>query len=231
MRRRSPRPWPSAVLLASLATLVAGCSSTAGGAPVGLATAAASHGPSSPASPSGPASPNGPASGSGSALLASLVPYPAGARPWVKNKTGVLGLDAFVDNFYVAKERATSRSLTVARGFDTSVRRGWINADGTQAEVWLVRFHSAAGARSMYLSVTANWKKAARPTTTFADTEVHGTGELIPKLDSLGNAPAKVATCTGRVFAYVMTFAPASPDKAVTTSLMRRQYALLDTAV
>jgi hypothetical protein len=221
MRFPPPRALPSAVLLATFATLTA-CTVTSGvpmigvKAPPGVVTSAPT-----------PSAPGTRATGPGAALLARVVPYPTGAQPWVRSKTGVLGLDDFVNNFYIAKARASSRSLTAQRGFTTAVRQGWTNADGTQADVWLVQFATAQGARSMSLSVTANWKNAARPISTFADSAVHGTGELIPTLDDLGNACTKVATATGRVFVYVRLYSPVSPDKPAATTLMRQQYDLL----
>jgi hypothetical protein len=108
-----------------------------------------------------------------------------------------------VDDFYAGPHHANSRAVTLERGFSTSVRRGWTNPDGTQSDIWLVRFTSARGARSMYLSVTSNWKTVAKPVTTFPDSAVHGTGELVPDLNPEGYVSAKVATSVGPVFVYV----------------------------
>jgi hypothetical protein len=222
MRFPSPRALPSAVLLATLATLTA-CTASSGTPLIGVKAP-----PDARASAPTPAAPGTRATGPGAALLARVVPYPSGAQPWLQSKTGVLSLDDFVNNFYKAKSRASSRSLTAQRGFTTAVRQAWANADGTRAEVWLVQFATAKGARSMFLSITANWKNAAKPISTFTDSAVHGTGELIPTLDSVGDACTKVATATGRVFVYVRLYTPVSPDRSAAGALMLRQYGLVD---
>jgi hypothetical protein len=138
-----------------------------------------------------------------------------------------MDLDAFLDTFYAPKGRATTRGLLIGRGFTTAVRHGWFNPDGSQEDVWLVRFSSANGAGSEYLSVTGNWKDAAKPTTTFAVPSVHGLGELVPTLDDLGNTSAKTAASRGSVFLYVRVFTPQTPDRRLVTHLAQQQYAAL----
>lgn len=165
--------------------------------------------------------------GPGADLLALLVPYPAGAEPWTKSKTGVLDLDEFVDIFYTSKNRATTRARVVSDGFRTAVRHGWFNADGSQEDVWLVRFASSDGARSEYLSVTDNWKNAAKPTTTFAVPAIHGLGELVPTSDSLGNTSAKAAASRGDLFLYARVFTKQPPEQPAVTHLAQEQYAIL----
>lgn len=202
-----------AVFVLALAPVVAGCSGTASGhSSVGAIGRRAHAAASSTASAS---------------LVSKLLPQPAGATEWPSDKTGAMDLDAFVDKFYAAQGRATSRSLTAQRGFSTAARAGWFNADGTQSDVWLVEFDSEAGARSMYLSTTANWKSAAKPATTFPDTAVHGTGELLPQLDSRGDTSAKVAAYQGRLFVYVRVWHLAAPSKDAVVALMKAQYARL----
>ncbi|MBY8882597.1 hypothetical protein [Actinacidiphila acidipaludis] len=209
--RRTVAP---AVLVLALAPVVAGCSWTAGS---GHSSVGAIGRRARPAA----------SSATHASLLSKLLPEPAGATAWPSDKTGVMDIDGFVDNFYAAQGRAASRSRTLGRGFSTSARAGWVNSDGTQSDIWLVEFDSEEGARSMYLSTTANWKSAAKPATTFPDTAVHGTGELLPQPDSRGNSSAKVAAYDGRLFVYVRVWSPAAPSKGMVVALMKAQYARL----
>lgn len=157
-------------------------------------------------------------------LSALLVPYPAGAVPWKKSRTGVMTLDQFLGTFYTSKNRAATRALLVDRGFVVAVRHGWFNADGTQEDVWLVRFSSAKGAAGEYRGVTDSWKAAAKPTATFPVPAVHGCGESVPVADSLGNTTAKAAASRGAVFLYARVFTREQPDRGRVTRLVREQY-------
>lgn len=157
------------------------------------------------------------------ALLGRLVPYPADARPWTANRTGVFGLSQFIDEFYVTSVWTSERGLMDRRGFVRAARHGWINADGTQDDVWLIDFSGATGARSMYLGLTGTWKTGGS-TTDFADAAVHGQGQSTTALDSLGNASAKVAAVSGHTVVYVKVYTAARPDRAAAASLARAQY-------
>ncbi|MEE4544174.1 hypothetical protein V2S66_19620 [Streptomyces sp. V4-01] len=204
-------PLARVASLAALFGLLAACSVT-GNARIGRAAGA-----SADARVAG-------ASGPGADLMALLVPYPAGARPWTQTRTGVMNLDEFLDAFYTSKNRASTRDLLVSRGFTTAVRHGWFDADGTQKDIWLVRFSSAEGAGSEYLSVTGNWRDAAKPTTTFALPAIHGLGELVPAVDDLGHTSAKAAASLGDVFLYARVYARTSPERAEVSGLAEKQY-------
>ncbi len=186
------------------------------------AVSASARGTSAGAAVAGPDASQAPAD---AALLDRLLPYPADARRWGADRTGVLGLGRFIDNFYVKSSWDNERGLMTQRRFVRAARHGWINADGSQDDVWLVDFATAAGARSMYLGLTGNWKDAARPAAEFADPAVHGEGQTTTTLDSLGNAYAKVAAVSGHTVVYVKVYTAASPERAAAVALMARQYA------
>ncbi|TKA00732.1 hypothetical protein [Actinacidiphila oryziradicis] len=160
-------------------------------------------------------------------LLSKLVPYPSGARPWTHNKTGVLTLDEFDTIFYKVSVQGEERSLLARRRFSTAVRHGWYNADGTQAEVFLVEFSSSTGAQGMYLALTSEWKQDTTSGTAFTDPAVHGTGELEPALDSSGNMTAKETAYVGHTFIYVRYYDPAAPNKTEVMRLVQHQYRLV----
>jgi hypothetical protein len=157
--------------------------------------------------------------------LSALVPYPGGASPWVHNKTGQLTLDEFLDNFYASDARKDEKTLMLQRGFRTAVRRGWIGADNTQSDVWIVTFKDAAGARSMYLGLTSGWKDGKDPV--FTDAAVGGTGQTESSLDDLGNADAKVVAPVGDRVMYVRYYTAARPSKGGAEALAAQQYARL----
>lgn len=179
----------------------------------------------SPASSTSSASSDFSASGTADAqaLLGEMVPYPAGARPWTQSKTGAFGLSDFIDNFYVASARAQETPTVQRRGFTGAARHGWFTMDGSQDEVWLVDFATDTGAQSMLLGLSNSWKEEASSGAAYQDPAVNGTGMTNPTLDAQGNAWAKEAARVGRTLVYVITFAPATPDKAAAEALIKQQ--------
>jgi hypothetical protein len=172
------------------------------------------------------------AAGSGSAdaqaLMGKLVPYPAGAQAWTKNLTGTFSLDGFLGLFFAPTAKAHEHALMVDRGFAGAVRRGWIAADGTQEEVWLVDFSAPSGASSLYLGLTNEWKQSPPAgSTSYPDPAVHGMGMSNTTLDAMGNSTVKEMAVVGRTFVYVRSFVPATPNKANAQALIKQQVGLL----
>ncbi|MBF9068337.1 hypothetical protein [Streptacidiphilus fuscans] len=157
------------------------------------------------------------------ALLGEMVPYPAGARPWAQSKTGAFGLSDFINNFYVPDARAQETPSVQRRGFTGAARHGWFTADGSQDEVWLVDFATDTGAQSMLLELSNSWKEETSSGAGYQDPGVNGMGMTNPTLDAQGNAWAKEAARVGRTLVYVITFAPATPDKAAAEALIKQQ--------
>jgi hypothetical protein len=162
------------------------------------------------------------------ALLGKMVPYPTGARPWTHSRTGAFGLNDFIDNFYQQAARVEELPLAQRRGFTGAARHGWFTADGSQAEVWLVDFAQTSGAQSMFLGLTDSWKQNTSAGPLYQDPVVHGTGQVNPTLDSLGDATVKEAAVVGRTLAYVIYFSAATPDKASAMALLKQQVAALN---
>jgi hypothetical protein len=118
---------------------------------------------------------------------------------------------------------ADETGLATRRGFVTSARQGWINTNGTQSEVFLIQFGAPAGARSMDLDLTGNWKVNQPDGRPFTDSAVPASGIVINKLDSLGNAEVRLAAVRGDILVYIRYYSAATPDKAGAESLLHRQ--------
>ena len=218
---RSRRLRSVPVLAAALASLSACGSPPAATHPGAEPKAPAASAPANPA-PAGTA-----AGGPGAALLAEVVPYPSDARPWEADRTGLLSLKKFVDNFYAESDWTSQSGLMSQRGFVQAARHGWINSDGSQDDVWLVEFGSGSGAKSMYLSLTNSWKTRSRSATNFTDPAARGEGQYTTALDGQGDASAKVTAVSGHLVVYVKVYTAGRPSKGDVLDLMNRQLSLL----
>jgi len=191
-----------------LAALLAGCSavSSAAASPSAKGTAAASPR----------------AAGQG---LPGLLPVPAGARPWTTNTNAQLGRVAFVHAFYVQKGWTSEAALYLRRGFVTGAAEGWINADGSQQSIAIIRFASAVGAESTYDDFTASWTDDYTNVTMLSDTAVTGAvGMSDPTLDTYGNARVEFAVVVGDEVIDVHEYTAATPDPAAARALLLKQY-------
>lgn len=155
--------------------------------------------------------------------MAKTLPVPAGAEAWTNTPTGVLDLNGFVHGFYLSRAWTVETELATRRGFVTSTRHGWISADGSQSDIFLVQFRSAAGAQSMYLDLTQGWKQNPSQGTTFTDPALHASGFVVSNLDALGNARVELTTAHGNVLVRVTYWSAAAPDRAAAESLLQRQ--------
>jgi hypothetical protein len=206
-----------AVLAAALVSL-SGCgllksdakpAATASGTPVTGSPSAVAPASATPAGP-------------GAALLAEVLPVPAGATPW--KQTGVLPLTSFVQSFYVQSVWSRETALAKHRGFVRSARHGWVNADGSQDDVWLIDFRTAAGADAMYKGLTDAWTDGTS-TTDFTVAAVHGKGQLTTAPDARGNGSAKIAAVKGHILIYTRAYTAGHANKDAALDLMVRQWA------
>jgi hypothetical protein len=173
----------------------------------------ASGGSSTPTAPSMPNS--GP--------LGTL-PIPADAKPWKENLSQPMGLDAFIRAFYVASAFSKEKSLYTQRGFIAGTIQGWINADGSQQSIALIKFKGSSGALSLFDGLTGTLKDTPKPATTITDSADGGVGVVDPTLDSLGNASAEIAAHTGPYVIDVHQFNASSPDSQAAKDLLLQQY-------
>jgi hypothetical protein len=184
--------------------------------------------PSSPSTASGTSATDfGPIPPASTALVARFSPYPAGARPWVKNKTGPLALDEFVELFYVEDAWTDEKSLAKQRGMQGVARHGWFNKDESQTELYLVKFSAAHGAQDIYQDLMDSWADKTGSVTSFDAPAVHGKGLIDPVADSQGDTTVKIAFVVNDVFVYMRYYTPGTPDKTGAMALALKQYTTL----
>ncbi|MES4888892.1 hypothetical protein [Streptomyces sp. NPDC096012] len=160
--------------------------------------------------------------------MAAIVPVPAGAHAWT-DRNGALDLDGFAHGLFKAEAVSQEKAVLVRRRFVAAARQGWIANDGSQADIFLVRFAAPTGAESMYKSTAASWRTKSTPhQRTFADPADHATGCVISSLDNLGNASVKLISFRSDLFVYVHYFTAATPDRSGAQKLLRRQLDALD---
>jgi hypothetical protein len=153
-----------------------------------------------------------------------VLPMPADAKAWDDNKSTPMGLDAFIKAFYVESAFAKEKSLYIQRGFVSGTIQGWINADGSQQSIAIVKFKKSSGAVSLFDGLTGTLKDTPKPATPMTDPADGGVGVVDPTLDSLGNANAEIAAHTGVYVIDVHEFTASTPDPAAAKALLLRQY-------
>jgi hypothetical protein len=153
-----------------------------------------------------------------------VLPMPAGAKAWDDNSDTPMGLEAFVKAFYVQSAWTKEEGLYRQRGFVSGTIQGWINADGSQQSITIVKFKGSSGAVSLFDGLTGTLKDTPKPATVMTDSSDGGVGVVDPTLDSLGNANAEIAAHTGAYVIDVHQFTASTPDAAAAKSLLLRQY-------
>jgi hypothetical protein len=177
---------------------------------------------------SSPNSPQAPAKQKPGPL--GVLPVPPGATPWTQNTSKPIGLDAFVDSFYIQSSRAWELGRFKTRGFRSAVIEGWINSNGSQQKIAIIQFATANGAVSLFDDLTGSWRDKPKPATLLTDSAVGGEGWVNPTLDSLGNAKVEIAARIGNTVIDVTEFTAGTPDVAAARSLMLKQYDSLKAA-
>lgn len=153
-----------------------------------------------------------------------VLPMPAGAKAWDDNKSTPMGLDAFIKAFYVESAFSKEKALYTQRGFVAGTIQGWINADGSQESIAIIKFKASSGAISLFDGLTGTLKDTPKPATTITDPADGGVGVSDPTIDSLGNANAEIAAHTGVYVIDVHEFTASTPDPAAAKVLLLRQY-------
>lgn len=155
--------------------------------------------------------------------MATILPVPADAHAWTV-RNGVLDLDGFAHGLFAADAVSGEKAVLVRRRFVVAARQSWISADGSQADIFLVRFAAPTGAESMYESMAHTWQTSDKPhQRAFADPADHATGSVDSAVDKLGNAGVKLISARDDVFVYVHYFTAATPDRGGAQNLLRRQ--------
>ena len=90
--------------------------------------------------------------------------------------------------------------------------QGWINADGSQQSIAIIKFKGSSGAVSLFDGLTGTLKDTPKPAKTISDPADGGVGISDPTIDSLGNANAEIAAHTGVYVIDVHQFTASTPD-------------------
>jgi hypothetical protein len=199
------------------------------------ALAACASAPAASSSPSSAPATSASATASPDAAAADpgplgVLPVPAGATPWIANTNTPMNLDAFVQQFYVKTGWTEEEGLYKQRGFTSAAIEGWINLDGSQQSINIVRFSTAKGALSLFDGTTNTWRGNPKPAEMLTDPAVDGVGWINPTLDSDGNARVEIAAQLGDTVIDVIEYTAATPDVAAAKSLILKQYESLKTA-
>jgi hypothetical protein len=218
--RRFVRYVPLMALIPVLAAcrVVPDFSSASGGPPAtpSVAMPSVTHISGGSSTPTAPSVPN--------AGPLGTLPIPADAKPWKENLSQPMGLDAFIKAFYVTSAFSKEKSLYSQRGFIAGTIQGWINANGTQQSIAIIKFKGSSGATSLFDGLTGTLKDTPKPATTITDSADGGVGVVDPTLDSLGNASAEIAAHTGAYVIDVHQFNASSPDAQAAKDLLLQQF-------
>ena len=231
MRKVVRSAW---LLGVGVAAAVAGCASTPSIPPATPSSpAAASTAPAAPtavasggqyaaatASPS-PAAPTSPL---------GLLPIPSDANAWTTNTDALMGLGAFIQQFYNPGSRPGEESLYRQRGFVSGAFEGWFNADGSQQSIAIARFASASGATYAFSDLSGSFGQKPAPSTVFTDSADGAVGSADPTLDSEGNAFVDITGHVGDYLVAVQEFSAKTPDPAAAKALLLQQVEALKSA-
>jgi len=149
---------------------------------------------------------------------------PADAKPWHDNKSTPLGLDAFVEAFYVTSAWSTEKGLYKQRGFVSGTIQGWINADGSQESIAIAKFKGSSGAVSLFDGLTGTLKDSPAPAKAITDSSDGGVGVSHPTLDSDGDALAEIVAHTGVYVIDVHEWRASTPAPYTAKALLLKQY-------
>jgi len=167
------------------------------------------------------------AAGDGAALLAKVLPTPAGAKAVTVSGTtgGTMTLDQFVQKEFSGDQ--TERGRLQARDFRVAAQRDWL-ADGVETAVQLVQFGADSGAESFALGQVNAYAADADVTGKFTvPGATHGSGFEKSALDKAGNRRTILVAQDGSIAVYIVVFTPGNFDRASDISLMQRQLTAL----
>jgi hypothetical protein len=138
-----------------------------------------------------------------------------------------MGLTAFIQAFYVKSGWSEEEGLYLRRGFVSAVQQGWINSDGSQQSITLIRFAVPAGATSAFDDLSSAWKDKPKPVTILADPAIGAVGWSDPTMDTLGNTEVEFAVAVGDIMIRVSEYTAVRPDADAAKALLQKQYDVL----
>lgn len=196
--RRGARRFSLLIVGASVAGCAASPATSAGGAATQVSSASARPS-ASKAAASAVSTPSRNAAFPGADTPGPLgvLPLPRQSAAWSDNSHTSMGLDAFIDRFYVSSDRADEKRLYVRRGFKSGIIEGWFNADQTQQRIAIARFSSVTGASSAFDDLANYLRGKNAPWKALTDSADGAVGTVDPQLDPEGNAFVDIAARVG----------------------------------
>jgi hypothetical protein len=191
------------------------------------AVAAAGGTSATPAPSTTLATPAAVPSGDGTALLAKVLPVPAGAKNvTVSGSTGgVMSLDQFLQREY--PDNPLEKGRMQSRDFLVAAQREWVDSSGVEVHIQLIQFGAADGAESDVLGQANAYSHDSEVTGTFTLSAPHGTGYEKSKFDPAGNRRMILLAQDGPIAVFVYLYTPTSLDRPSAIALMQRQLAAL----
>jgi hypothetical protein len=153
-----------------------------------------------------------------------LLAVPANATPASQNANIPMGLDAFVQRYYLKSAWKEEESLLTRRGFKSGAIETWINPDGSQQSVVIASFATSTGALSQFDGMTSTWRGEPKPARMITYAEVGGLGWVNPTLDAYGNARVEIAVRDADMVIDVVEYTADSPDIPAAEALLLKQY-------
>lgn len=162
--------------------------------------------------------------GDGKALLAAILPAPAGAKP---NKIdgssdGVMDLDQIMQVDFT--DDSDERGILQARGFTVAAERDWRGTDGVEVDTELIQFNTADGARSHILGQQGAYGRDTDFTSSFAIAGTAlGNGYESPTLDKYGNHRTTILVQDGNIAILMYFFNPGTLNRAKEIAALQAQ--------
>jgi hypothetical protein len=141
-------------------------------------------------------------------------------RPFSSN--GALDMDGFVKALFAPSIATQEKDKLTQRGFIAAAHRGWLGTDGTDGDIYLIRFSSAAGAQSMNDAMVHTWQdeQAGSPVSDPAD---QANGVIKTKPDEFAMADVGLVTTRGDTVVYIRYGHLTAPDQVGAQNLLHRQ--------
>lgn len=162
----------------------------------------------------------------GAALLARVLPRPAGATQAHATKQGVLSLRDYMSQLY--PDDPAEQPRLIFRCFQTAAHQTWVLPNGTVIGVWLIQFGTAAGARSYILAdEQANEADPANSDHFQVPGVRDGIGLGDPSLNKYGDTVTRLLGDDGNTAILINLFRPVGTDNKAAARILQAQSARL----
>ncbi|MEV5878381.1 hypothetical protein AB0L75_29980 [Streptomyces sp. NPDC052101] len=163
-------------------------------------------------------------------LKDELLPAPAGSKPDRTNglpPRAILDLDQFVRGLFVAKSVNTEKDDLQKQGFTYAAETNWDAADGTGAEIVLIKFRGSTEARHYIGSVSASTESSASALAGVPDGYVLTANSK----NRYGDIIMQARFTVDDIAVHMHYYSHATADRAGLTTLARAQYTRLTKSI